>query len=158
MKILLAIDESPFSSIAIREVAQRPWPEGSQLRLVHAIELLPIVPDGSFPGAAPFYATPIETLEPQRQAAERMLADVEETLSGTGMPIDTVVREGSAAEVILAEAERWPADLIVVGSHGRTGLKRLLLGSVAQKVVAHAPCPVEVVRARTDASDSAHSL
>jgi nucleotide-binding universal stress UspA family protein len=56
------------------------------------------------------------------------------------------VREGDARSAILDEADSWGADLIVVGSHGRTGLKRLVLGSVAAAVVAHAHCSVEVVR------------
>jgi len=50
--------------------------------------------------------------------------------------------------VIVDEAENWKADLIVVGSHGYTGIKKWLLGSVAQSVVSHAPCSVEVVRHR----------
>ena len=49
-------------------------------------------------------------------------------------------------EIILDEAERWGADLIVVGSHGRRGLKRLWLGSVSQAVVSQAKCSVEIVR------------
>ena len=48
--------------------------------------------------------------------------------------------------VIIDEAKKWNADLIVVGSHGRTGLTRLLLGSVAQAIVVHGPCSIEVVR------------
>ena len=52
--------------------------------------------------------------------------------------------------MIVDEAKDWPADLIVVGSHGYSGVKRWLLGSVAQSVVSHAPCSVEVVRKRTE--------
>jgi nucleotide-binding universal stress UspA family protein len=61
-----------------------------------------------------------------------------------------VVRRGDPRSVILEEAKEWDADLIVVGSHGYTGIKRLLLGSVAQSVVSHAPCSVEVVRQKTE--------
>jgi nucleotide-binding universal stress UspA family protein len=60
------------------------------------------------------------------------------------------VRYGDARSCIVDEAKEWGADLIVVGSHGYTGLKRLLLGSVAQSVVTHAPCSVEVVRGKQD--------
>ena len=56
------------------------------------------------------------------------------------------MRDGDPRSAIVDEAEEWGADLIVVGSHGYTGLKRWLLGSVAQSVVGHAPCSVEVVR------------
>jgi nucleotide-binding universal stress UspA family protein len=56
------------------------------------------------------------------------------------------VRHGDPRSVTIDEATEWRADLIVVGSHGYTGIKRLLLGSVAHSVVSHAPCSVEVVR------------
>jgi nucleotide-binding universal stress UspA family protein len=59
---------------------------------------------------------------------------------------EAAVREGDPRSVIVDEAEEWGADMIVLGSHGYTGLKRLLLGSVAQSVAAHAHCSVEIVR------------
>ncbi|HXI92958.1 MAG TPA: universal stress protein [Blastocatellia bacterium] len=61
---------------------------------------------------------------------------------------ETVVRPGDARSVIVDEAIEWSADLIVVGSHGYSGIKRWLLGSVAHSVVSHAPCSVHVVRKR----------
>jgi nucleotide-binding universal stress UspA family protein len=72
-------------------------------------------------------------------------------LEQNGLAIDKSVREGDPRHEIVDEAKRWPADLIVVGSHGYTGWKRWLLGSVAQSVVSHAPCSVEVVRKRSAA-------
>jgi nucleotide-binding universal stress UspA family protein len=77
-----------------------------------------------------------------------------ERLGTKGLPIETVVRQGDPRSAIVDEAEEWAADLIVVGSHGRTGIKRWLLGSVAQSLVSHAPCSVVVVRRKpTDAHD-----
>jgi nucleotide-binding universal stress UspA family protein len=72
-------------------------------------------------------------------------------LGRAGLSVDTAVRQGDPRTLIVDEAKEWDADLIVMGSHGRTGLTRLLLGSVAQAVVAHAPCSVEVVRKRRPA-------
>ena len=66
---------------------------------------------------------------------------------GGEFEITTETVEGSPKRVILDEAERWDAELIVVGSHGRRGLQRFLLGSVSQAVALHAPCSVEIVRA-----------
>jgi nucleotide-binding universal stress UspA family protein len=63
-----------------------------------------------------------------------------------GLKVESVVRDGHPQTVIVDEARKRSADLILLGSHGRTGLKRLLLGSVALSVVSHAPCSVEVVR------------
>jgi nucleotide-binding universal stress UspA family protein len=83
--------------------------------------------------------------------AARLTAEIAETVRASGLTVETVVRDGDARSVIIDEATEWDADLIVVGSHGYTGIKRLLLGSVAQSVVSHAPCSVEVVRQkRTD--------
>jgi nucleotide-binding universal stress UspA family protein len=78
--------------------------------------------------------------------AEQLTAGVAETLRASGLKVETATRDGEPRSVIVDEARDWSADLIIVGSHGYTGLKRWLLGSVAQAVVAHAPCSVEVVR------------
>jgi nucleotide-binding universal stress UspA family protein len=67
-------------------------------------------------------------------------------LKKLGHTIEAVVRGGHPQTAIVDEAKKWRADLIVLGSHGRTGLTRLLMGSVAQSVVIHAPCSVEVMR------------
>jgi nucleotide-binding universal stress UspA family protein len=83
--------------------------------------------------------------EMQRRA-EQLTLGVAETLRSSGLAAETVVRDGDPRSVIVDEARDWSADLIVVGSHGYTGIKRWLLGSVAQSVVAHAPCSVEVGR------------
>jgi nucleotide-binding universal stress UspA family protein len=64
------------------------------------------------------------------------------------VPADTLVRTGSPAAEIIEAAKRIPADLIVISTHGRTGLKQVFLGSVTEYVVRHAPCPVLVVRER----------
>lgn len=149
MKILLAVDGSPFSDAALEEVARRPWPHKSQIMVVTAF-------------AAPFAATPeVWALPPnyydQVERAVRMRADsVMETavaeLSATLRPQVEVKGKcvaGSPQRVILDEAEKWQADLIVVGSHGYPAWERLLLGSVSQAVVSHAKCSVEVVRGRS---------
>ena len=62
--------------------------------------------------------------------------------------METAVREGDPRIEIVQEALDWNADLIIMGSHGHTGLRKFLLGSVAQHVISHAPCSVEVARAR----------
>jgi nucleotide-binding universal stress UspA family protein len=69
-----------------------------------------------------------------------------------GLKAESAVRNGHPRTKIVDEAGKWRADLVVMGSHGRTGLSRLLLGSVAQYVVSHAPCSVEVIRKKTKKS------
>jgi nucleotide-binding universal stress UspA family protein len=77
------------------------------------------------------------------QAAERIKA-----LNTGDLEITTEIGDGPAKDVILDIAERWGADLIVLGSHGYSGWKRFLLGSVSHAVAAHAHCSVEIVRSR----------
>jgi len=92
----------------------------------------------------------IEMLELARQElttqANQLITGVAETLLARGLVVETAVHYGEPRSVIVDQAEEWSADLIVVGSHGYTWVKRLLLGSVAQAVVLRAPCSVEVVR------------
>lgn len=148
MKILLAIDGSEHSAAAVEEVAARPWPSGTQVRVLSAVERV-------VPPAAEIWYDAGGNLEQARQEmtkhADQLTAGVAETLRASDLAAETAVRDGDPRSVIVDEAKEWGADLIVVGSHGYTGVKRWLLGSVAQSVVSHAPCSVEVVRRKSDA-------
>jgi nucleotide-binding universal stress UspA family protein len=144
MKILLAVDGSSASHHAVEEVAHRPWPTPSIVRVVCAVR--PYVPAAA--EFIPAAATLEDLLREQRAEAERLVTQAGERIAAPGLTVETVVRDGDPRTAIVGEAEDWGADLIVVGSHGRSGLTRLLLGSVAQAVVAHATCSVQVVRRR----------
>lgn len=143
MKVLLAIDGSSYSTAAMELVASRPWPPGTIVRVLMAVEPIMQPPD-MLSGLVGF-----ETLELARKEltsqAEQLVNNVAEKLRKTGLMVETEVSNGDPRSIIVDQAEEWSADLVVVGSHGYTGLKRLLLGSVAQSVVSHAPCSVEVV-------------
>ncbi|MBI4344705.1 MAG: universal stress protein [Euryarchaeota archaeon] len=80
------------------------------------------------------------------EEGKRALATVEKTAKEQGIPYELLIREGIPSEDIAKVAEDEGTDLIVVGTAGRTGLNRFLLGSVAEKVIKIAPCPVMVVR------------
>jgi len=146
MKILIAVDGSPFSDAALDEVAQRPWPKPSEILVLTAYE---------FPVAATpeVWALPPNYYE-QLEAAVRAHADTIISAAVAKLtkvlPADVTVKGktivGSPKRVIADEAADWKADLIVVGSHGYPAWERLLLGSVSQAVVSHAKCSVEVVR------------
>ena len=144
MKILLAVDGSPHSEDAAEEVGRRPWPSDSTIRVLSVIQ--------PYPPPATEFVLAAATLEDirgqQTKEADLLTRRVADTLKGTSSSPETVVREGDPRSAIVDEASEWGADLIVVGSHGRTGVKRWLLGSVANGVVSHAPCSVEVVRRR----------
>jgi nucleotide-binding universal stress UspA family protein len=144
MRILLAVDGSAASQAAIDETTQRPWPQPSTVRVISAVH--PYVPAAvEFVPAA---VTPQDIVQQQENHAKQITADAADRIRKSGLSVETMVRQGDPRTVIVDEANEWGANLIVVGSHGRTGLQRLLLGSVAQAVVAHAPCSVEVVRRR----------
>lgn len=143
LKILLALDDSEYSATAIKEIVGRPWPTRTTVRVLSVVELVP-------PPAAELWYDAGGSLEGVqkglRKRAKELTTRAGEKLKKHKLKVETVVQEGHARSVIVDEARKWSADLIVMGSHGYTGLTRLLLGSVASFVVSHAPCSVEVVR------------
>ncbi len=158
MKILLAVDGSLCSELAVNEVASREWPVGTQVKVLSAVT----VPQSNAPD--PFHVVgPI-----RRQLLEKEQAGVRDFVIRTAdwlrdnaiakmLQIETAVVEGDPKVVIIEEAERWRADLIVVGCHGYGPVKRFLLGSVSLAIAVHAPCSVEIVRHRhEDESDRSH--
>jgi len=126
MRVLLATDGSESSAEAARAVAARPWPEGSEFKIVSVEE--PWV------------------LNPSRAKARKAVRGAEEVLASAGLKAEGTVLTGKAKEVILEQAQKWAADLIVVGSHGRRGFRRFLLGSVSEAVAMNARCSVVVRR------------
>jgi nucleotide-binding universal stress UspA family protein len=154
MRLLLATDGSQFSKRAACSVAQRPWPTGTQVKIVSVHEFL--VPAGSTAALSPYsiYSEPAltEVTEATRKLAENAVAETKTMIESAGLAISNGsqrVPVGDPRSVLLDEAESCEADLIVVGSHGKHGLDRLVLGSVSESVAMHARCSVEVVRGST---------
>lgn len=146
MKILLAVDGSPCSDVAVEEVGRRPWPEGSSVKILNAFEVpLLATPDGW--ALPPDYFDELDqAMRTQAQTiVDRAMASLRTTLDQT-ITIEGQLFAGPPRSVILDEAESWGADLIMLGSHGYGRWERFLLGSVSQSVVSHAKCSVEVVR------------
>jgi nucleotide-binding universal stress UspA family protein len=143
MKLLLAIDGSPYSAPPVRAAATRPWPPSSVVRVLSVVESQ--YPPGFVP-EAPLVPNLTATQKALRDEAEALVESVAETVRKAGLRTEVSVRDGTPGDEIVEEATSWGADLILMGSHGRTALKRVLMGSVAQYVVRHAPCSVEVVR------------
>jgi nucleotide-binding universal stress UspA family protein len=144
LRILLATDGSDCSKAAARSVAQRPWPAGTKFRILSVIE-----PSAPMLPTSYFSAEMMEELRGKdMQRAQAAIAAAEGILCGAGLEATSTVAVPSATpkELILSEAAEWDANLIVVGSHGRRGVNRLLLGSVSEAVALHANCSVEIVR------------
>jgi nucleotide-binding universal stress UspA family protein len=141
MKILLAVDDSKYSQAAIQGVLQKAHPQDTEVRVLHVLEPI-LEAQWSSPHV---YA---EMMAQRRQEATEMVKRSAESLKAVGFKICSYALEsGIPKVVIIDEAKRWGADLIVLGSHGRTGLDRFLLGSVSESVARHAACSVEIVRA-----------
>jgi nucleotide-binding universal stress UspA family protein len=140
MKILLAIDDSRFSEAAARSLTQQFRPQDTEVRVLHVVEPVAI---SEPPQMSPGYYPEVEGRLPQ---AREVLDKVAKTLSAAGFRVTPSVATGDAKSVILDDAARWHADLIVMGSHGRKGLGRFFLGSVSEAVARHASCSVQIVR------------
>ncbi len=141
MKILLAVDGSRCSQAVLDEAARRPWPANSELQVV--IADLP-ADRGYFRGAPSSVFD--EVSRQQRSVAVKVLADAVAQLEATGLTVHSKLLEGNPKETILDEIERWQPDLVMVGSHGHSAVKRLWLGSVSLAIATYSPCSVEIVR------------
>lgn len=143
-RILVATDFSEGSDDALDAAIAQAKRLGARLELLHVIEIAEQFPFGSSPLDLDFEALYAGVGRELACRAERAIA--------AGVPCETRIAEGGAAIEIAERATEMGAALIVVGTHGRTGLARALLGSVAERVVRRAPCPVLTVPTFTRAA------
>ena len=150
MKILVATDGSDCSVEALHSVANRPWPAATVIRVLSVEEL--IILDGQvagYPLSSVYPQSLLEELTTQaRDRASSAVKDAREILQSAGMEVldGQAIELGEPRTVILDTAKTWGANLIVLGSHGRRGMDRFLMGSVSEAVAIHAECSVEVIR------------
>ena len=138
-RILMALDESPVAAHAASVAADLAGALHAELALVYVIDpKLACLPDSAI--------APAEMMVSLKHDGTVFLDRAAEHLGGISPW--RFVREGTPADEILAAAREWEPDLIVIGTHGRSGVSRVVLGSTAESVVRHARCPVVVVRAR----------
>lgn len=141
MRILLATDGSGYSAAAARSIAARPWPEGSKVKVISVVHTV-----------KPWIAIPEATARiesnilKQLEQGEEDVAGARKILEPAGLKVTSSVLKGYPKAMILDEASKWGADLIVVGSQGLRGITRMLIGSVSEAVAMHAHCSVEVIR------------
>jgi nucleotide-binding universal stress UspA family protein len=140
-RILAPVDFSDNTPPILEWAAHLAEEHGSSVVLLHAYHL-PV----EFQQLEGAYLPP-DFWASVRAEAEESLSRYAKELTDKGIPAENAVCEGYAATVIVEEAARRDADLIVIGTHGRSGFKHLLLGSIAERVVHKAPCPVLTVRA-----------
>ncbi|VTU31001.1 Putative universal stress protein [Variovorax sp. PBL-H6] len=144
-RILVPVDGSATAQRGLEEATRLGKLTQGRLRLIHVIDEL------SFALAMDAYAGHAgDWLSLLRVDGERLLAQAKAVAEAAGVEADTVLydrRSGQVDELVTAEAARWPADLIVLGTHGRRGVGRVLMGSSAEHILRHAPVPVLLVRA-----------
>jgi nucleotide-binding universal stress UspA family protein len=138
-------DFSPASRRAFAQAVATAKEQGAELLLVHVLaNVIPLIGDA--------YVSPQvydDMLRTSRSEAQRQLDRLVARARKAGARARGLLREGVAWEQLIQTARAHKADMIVMGTHGRTGLSRLFLGSVAERVVGNAPCPVLTVRATT---------
>ncbi len=146
-RILVPIDGSEPSKLALQEAIKVAKGDGSALQLLHVVDEYLIGPalDASYMSSS-IYADAIAALQ---TSGRRILEEAEALVRQAGLQpqstfLETIGRR--AADLIVEKAKEWPADLIVMGTHGRRGLSRLVLGSDAEWVLRSTPVPVLMVR------------
>jgi len=138
-RILCPTDFSDFASAALTYAAALGSAYGATLRLVNVSTPFPVVaPYANMPGDYRLFET-------QREASEASLSAEVARVSRVGLTVEKEQRSGDVVREVLTVAEEWKADLIVMGTHGRGGFERLVLGSAAEKVLRKAPCAVLTV-------------
>jgi len=141
-RILVPVDGSETSDKALQEALKLVAGQPAQLLLLHVVEDMQFLD-------AEGYVNYAELRELTLNMGKRMLDKAAEIATQAGITADSKLVEAAGkriANVITAEAKDWPADLVVIGTHGRSGFSHLLFGSVAEGVVRGAPVPVLLVR------------
>jgi nucleotide-binding universal stress UspA family protein len=137
-RVLVALDGSEAGAAVMKLVMEIAGPLDMTVMLLHVLEpITPSVADGTMV---------VDDLDARRDEAEEYLAPISAMLRSQGVDTSWAVRHGRPAEEILAAASESGADLIAMATHGRTGLGRLLFGSVAEAVLRRAPVPVFMIR------------
>lgn len=140
--ILVPIDGSPTSELALQEALKFAQQQNARLELVHVLEDIWYFDDGSMLNYA-------ELLESMRSSGKKILAQAQMLAQQAGVTVEIKLLEAEGeriANVIVEEARRWSAELIIIGTHGRSGFSRLLLGSIAEGVVRSAHIPILLIR------------
>ncbi|MDP2278818.1 MAG: universal stress protein [Nitrospirota bacterium] len=134
--ILLATDGSKYSKAASEKAIDFAKSYGGDLLVISVVDV-----------PSEFYAEAPQVVDDMAQKAKEFVAEIKKKAETFNIKTSTFTGEGESYEVITGLAKKEKSDVIIMGSHGRTGLKRLLMGSVTEKVIGYSPCPVLVVKA-----------
>ncbi|RPH64618.1 MAG: universal stress protein [Burkholderiales bacterium] len=143
-RILVPFDGSPTSERALAEATRLAKLCSASVRLLHVVDPLTHITGFERPDV---YVS--EIIPAMRRAAEDLLAKAHDAVAADGVPVETALIESHTdrvSDVVVEQARAWPADLIVIGTHGRRGVDRVLMGSDAEQVARRSPVPVLLVR------------
>jgi nucleotide-binding universal stress UspA family protein len=143
MKVIAAVDDAVgLEAIASKVIAQLK-PAGTEIRLVHVVDPFPVAI------AERLGSREHPDFEAARSKERRESAGIVEqaaaVLRAAGFDVSFSLAEGDVSSILIEQANDWPADLIMIGSHARSGLRRLLHGSVSDAVAHQVSCPVEII-------------
>jgi len=145
-RILVPVDGSKTSRLGLDEALKLVKGRAAALQLVHVVDIYHLA---MMPADGGGYAGDLIAI--QEKAGRRLLRSAEARARSRGVKAQAVLLEsttGPAADAIVRQARKWRADLIVLGTHGRRGMRRVLMGSDAEQVIREAPVPVLLVRNR----------
>ena len=142
-RIFVPVDDSETSNLALAEACKLAREVGATVRLVHVVDL------AQFGGGGPEFLDASELQKSIKEAGEKVLSQAQARASDAGVKTEGVIRESwgdKIASVLIEDAKEWGADLVVMGTHGWSGLMHLLMGSVAEGLLKQADIPVLLVR------------
>ncbi len=137
--LLIAIDESPFATEVARSGVDFAQILQAHITFIHVVDNRLVMTAGTY--------TPNDLMAQMRKDGDNLLTKLK-NLFQYEQP-KTILEEGNPGEIVIKQANKLRADTIVIGTHGRTGLSRLVMGSVAEEVIRHAQCPVLVIPIKT---------
>jgi nucleotide-binding universal stress UspA family protein len=140
MRVLVGIADSKSAEQVLQTVVTQLSPAKTEVRLLHVLQPISV----SSPPQMDRAFTP--ELEAEKKAAQELIDSITARVANAGFKVDALIEKGDVRETIIDAAAQWHADLIVIGSRGAASVNRFLLGSVAESVIRHASCSVQVVR------------
>jgi len=151
-RILCPLDFTRFSRHALQQAVALAREFNAEIDALHVSAVAPIAATVGI--GSPIVLEPARLGDADRAALEAELRDFVADVDSEAAPLRTTLLEGDPVAAVVRRAIAWPADLIVMGTHGRSGFDRLMLGSVAEKVLRRAPCPVLIVPPRANEATS----
>lgn len=140
VRLMIGIDGSEITAKAVRQVADRKFPPGSEVRLINVPTMVPPEAEGHMLSAF------TEWMAEEQMRVSQLIETGTKLLQDAGLKTSAVVREGDPKKILLREAEEWKAEVLFLGAKDLTRTSRLRLGSVSSAVAARAHCTVEIIR------------